>query len=181
MSIFTIIANFINAILAFMGAKPDIKVTGPDTTYTGGEQTSKGQKSGNRCMITIPEHINNHFFDTGSDAWVNQVFTVKGKTYRGIHGGVDMGAPNGSPVFAPYDMHIVAIGHYNDSGRMGDYVIGNLNDGTEYYSGHLANPRVNVGDDVKCGEQIAEIGYYNHTHIQMKQGGEVIDPEEYLK
>lgn len=126
-----------------------------------------------RKAITIPEHINARFNDTGSSAWANQP--------GGRHLGTDFGAPNGSPVYAPYTMRIVKIGHYDDEGRRGDYVIGTLNDGTEYYSGHLGNVRVNVGDTVAAGNQIASIGMYNHTHIQLRVNGILSDFEVYEK
>jgi murein DD-endopeptidase MepM/ murein hydrolase activator NlpD len=87
----------------------------------------------------------------------------------------------GSPVYAPYPMNVIAVGHYSDEGRYGDYVIGHLVDGTEYYSGHLQNVKVGVGDAVQCGQQIGETGIVNHTHIQLRVNGVLTDFEEYSK
>ncbi len=129
--------------------------------------------SGKRHPITIPEHINARFNDTGSSAWKNQP--------GGKHLGTDFGAPNGSAVYAPYNMHIIKLGAYGDEGRKGAYIMGTLDDGTEYYTGHLSAPLVRVGDYVRAGTRIASIGYYNHTHIQLRVHGTLTDFEEYEK
>ncbi len=128
---------------------------------------------GKRCRITMPESINARFNDTGSAAWANQP--------GGKHLGTDFGAAVGSPVYAPYPMSVVAVGHYTDEGRYGDYVIGHLVDGTEYYSGHLQNVKVGAGDVVTCGQQIGSTNIYNHTHVQLRVNGTLTDFEEYEK
>lgn len=180
MSIFAIIANIINKILSF-SLFPSLPATGERTT---GEKTepSPVEQHGNRCNITIPESINPtaRFFSTGSPAWTNQHFVIDGKDYYGIHGGTDFVAPQGSAVYAPFDMDIIAIGHYSDSGRYGDYVIATLKTGEEYYSGHLQNVAVTSGQAVKCGDKLGETNLYAHTHIQIKRAGQVIDPESIL-
>jgi len=126
-----------------------------------------------RSMITIPEHINSRFNDTGSPAWKNQP--------GGKHLGTDFGAPNGSAVFAPYSMNVIRIGEYTDEGRKGNYIIGTLLDGTQYYSGHLKNVLIKNGQYVKAGTRIASVGYYNHTHIQLRVHGQLYDFELYEK
>jgi murein DD-endopeptidase MepM/ murein hydrolase activator NlpD len=186
MNLFAIIASLLNKIFSF--SLPGISMSGPSsgTSYhdteqqQGDTQQHHNDSSGERKPITIPEHINPNarFHSTGSPAWVNQ---FPNTPMAGQHGGTDFLAPPGSPVFAPYDMHVIAVGHYSDSGRFGDYVIGNWKNGLEYYSGHLQNVSVSVGDDVKAGQQIGETNLLAHTHIQVKQGGQVIDPESVLK
>ncbi len=133
-----------------------------------------------RKAITIPENISARFWDKGSPAWSRQPCPGKPNEY-GCHTGTDFSAPNGSAVYAPWSGTVIKIGHYDDDGRRGDYIMMTLADGTEYYSGHLANPRVKTGDTVTAGQQIAEIGFYNHTHIQLRVGGVLTDLEEYQK
>jgi len=177
MSIYSLIADVINKLLTFGVLTPSHS----ETTQVTPPTTNSPGVSGSRCLITIPEIINAHFMSTGSAAWANQhILAEDGQTYDGIHGGTDFGATVGSPVFAPKDMTVIAVGHYSDAGRMGDYVIGNWSSGEQYYSGHLDNVRVHIGDEVKCGDQIGQTNVYNHTHIQLKRGNVYLDPEKYL-
>jgi murein DD-endopeptidase MepM/ murein hydrolase activator NlpD len=128
---------------------------------------------GKRSLITIPEHINARFNDTGSVAWKNQP--------GGKHLGTDFGAPNGSAVYAPYNVRIIKVGSYSDTGRLGSYIIGKLDDDTEFYSGHLSGVMVKPQDYVRAGTRIGSIGYYNHTHIQLRVNGGLYDFERYAK
>ncbi len=145
----------------------------PPSSGSGRAPTRSDAPNGKRCRITMPESINARFNDTGSAAWAKQP--------GGRHLGTDFGAAVGSPVYAPYPMSIVAVGHYTDEGRYGDYVIGHLVDGTEYYSGHLQNVKVGAGDVVTCGQQIGSTNIYNHTHVQLRVNGTLTDFEEYEK
>ncbi len=142
---------------------------------SGETKTAQSVQTGKRALITIPETVNNHFDSRGSPAWVNQ----QGPLGKGYHYGTDMGAPNGSAVYAPYSGTVIKTGHYDDDGRRGDYIMLTLADGTEYYSGHLANLRHKTGDFVAAGTQLGEIGFYNHTHIQLRIGGVLSDWEKY--
>lgn len=132
---------------------------------------------GGRALVTQPERITARFLDTGSDAWKNQ---FPGTPMAGRHGGTDFSAPQGSAVYAPFPMRVIAVGFYADPGRMGSYVIGTTTNGLEYYSGHLQNVQVRRGDDLAAGTQLGETNQYNHTHIQIKRGGGLIDPESVL-
>lgn len=196
------IADFINKILAMITAitnastfasNPIGSVFGQSNTdaSTAGEESDKGTKTlpeeteptkvpeqsitrKKRAFITLPtENITARFNDTGSPAWKNQP--------GGKHLGTDFGAPNGSAVYAPYAMHIIKLGIYTDEGRKGEYIIGTLDDGTQYYSGHLLGTRVKVGEYVPAGYRIASIGYYNHTHVQLRVNNQLYDFEQYEK
>lgn len=123
--------------------------------------------------------ISARFHDTGSSAWKNQ---WPGTPMAGQHGGLDISAPQGTAVYAPYAMQIIAIGEYTDAGRKGKYVIGYINSDptVEYYSGHLQNVKVRSLSNVAAGTELGATNDYNHTHIQMKRAGVLIDPETYL-
>ena len=136
-------------------------------------ETKTSPATGKRSLITVPENITARFYSTGSPAWKNQP--------GGYHWGTDFSAPKGSAVYAPYDMTIVKVGYYADAGRMGTYVIGTLGDGTEYYSGHLDDVSLQAGNFVKSGTKIGVTNIYNHTHVQLRQNGKLVDFEEYSK
>lgn len=198
------IASFLNAVnlliknisnAAAFAANPVGSLLGTNSTTKANEEQTTEDTSGNtplptetkstqvpetittvgrkRSLITLPEKINARFNDTGSPAWKNQP--------GGKHLGTDFGALVGSAVYAPYDMHIVKLGAYTDAGRKGDYIIGTLGDGTQYYTGHLSGTLIKSGQFVKAGTRIASIGFYNHTHIQMRVNGALYDPERYFR
>lgn len=168
-----IASNPVGAIFGTENAEPTVQQS-EEREKSLPTQTEKQTFSQKRARVTLPlETISARFNDTGSPAWKNQP--------GGKHLGTDFSSPNGSAVYAPYAMHVIKIGHYDDDGRRGDYVIGTLLDGTEYYSGHLSNVKVSVGDYINAGQQIAQIGFYNHTHIQLRVSGALYDFEQYEK
>lgn len=149
----------------------------PIPTQETAPQTTPNTTAQTRHLITVPENITARFMDTGSSAWQNQ---FPGTAMAGRHGGTDFSAPQGSSVYAPYPMRVIAVGYYPDAGRKGYYVIGILGDGIEYYSGHLQNVKTAPSVTVPSGAVLGETNDYNHTHIQMKRAGQIIDPEGYL-
>jgi murein DD-endopeptidase MepM/ murein hydrolase activator NlpD len=198
MNIFAIIANIINKLLSFSlfpslpslgGNETTIEVdpskrgdfanSTPAKEREASEHGVRGRGASNRCQVSVPEVINPNarFHSTGSPAWSNQ---FAGTDMAGQHGGTDFTGPQGTAVYNPLPMTIIAIGHYADSGRYGDYVIGTTTDGLEYYSGHLQNVSVSVGQVLECGTKIGEMNLYAHTHVQIKQNGQIIDPESVL-
>lgn len=173
-----ILDYIISIILAFFRAPK--QSTAPAEPSAPGAKPSEPapvpQGSG-RHLITEPERITARFHDTGSPAWAGQ---FAGTPMAGQHGGTDFSAPQGSPVYAPYVMRVIVVNYYPDAGRRGFYVIGILDDGSEYYSGHLQGVKVVPGSRAEPGTVLGETNEYNHTHVQIKQRGSVIDPEAYL-
>ncbi len=190
MNLFAIIANLINKLLNF-SLLPSLSLPGTEvkeTVVTEDKRDTEefreiGQQiKGNRHALTVPEQVNPNarFTSTGSSAWVNQWqgVTIDGVNMAGRHGGTDYLGPQGTKVYAPFDMSIIATGHYSDAGRFGDYVIGTMGD-LEFYTGHLQNVQVSSGT-IKAGTEIGEMNHLNHTHIQIKRNGQIIDPESVL-
>lgn len=169
MTFFTAIITW---LLSLWGRSPVVPVGGPIQRLPPDIQPTTG-----RALITRPERVGARFHDTGSEAWRKQ---FEGTPMEGQHGGTDFLAPEGSAVYAPYAMRVIAVGYYPAGGRMGYYVIGSLADGVEYYSGHLAAQEVASNTNVEAGAIIGHTNEYAHTHIQMKRGGVLIDPETYL-
>jgi murein DD-endopeptidase MepM/ murein hydrolase activator NlpD len=128
---------------------------------------------GGKARVTDEMIVNAGFYATGSPAWASQ---------GGTHWGVDYGAPQGNPVYVPFDCTYEMTGHYDDAARMGDYVICRLADGVEYYSGHLQDTQPFApGQLIPAGTLIGFTNEYAHTHIQMRSpSGELLDFEEYF-
>ena len=98
------------------------------------------------------------------------------------HKGIDIGAPNGTPIKAAAD------GKITYSGQMGGY--GNLiiithANGIQTYYGHCSKLYKSVGEKVNAGDVIAAVGSTgystgNHLHFEIRKNGTQINPQNYL-
>ena len=72
------------------------------------------------------------------------------------HNGIDIGAPNGTPVYATASGTVVSVG-FNDN-SYGKWIVIKHTDG--YYSlyGHLSQQRVSNGQNINRGDRIGDIG-----------------------
>lgn len=88
------------------------------------------------------------------------------------HWGIDYIGAEGTPVTAPFDMHIIALGEYHDWPYTGQYVQGTLPDGDVLYLGHLKGRQpMQVGDTIPCGGLLGYTGDLQHTHVQLAPPG----------
>lgn len=95
-------------------------------------------------------------------------------------------AERGTPVTAPADAEVYAIG---SSEELGNYMI--LNMGTNYRItlGQLADIQVKKGDSVEAGEIIAKVSEPascrvvegDSLYIQLKENGKAVDPLDYME
>lgn len=98
------------------------------------------------------------------------------------HKGIDISAPNGTPIKA------AAEGKVTYSGSMGGY--GNLiilthENNIQTYYAHCSRLYVSVGEEVEAGDTIASVGSTgystgNHLHFEIRQNGAQINPQRYL-
>lgn len=99
-----------------------------------------------------------------------------------FHNGVDLAAPNGSPILAAYDGEVVAAS-YSDS--MGNYVMIDHGDSLYTIYMHASALYVSKGDLVARGEQIAAVGSTGrstgpHLHFSVRKNGSYVSPWTYL-
>lgn len=99
-----------------------------------------------------------------------------------FHGGVDIAAPMGSPVYAPQDGVVIYSGDY---GGYGNVVV--LQHSGDLYTlyGHNAYLLVKYGDRVGKGQMISMVGSTGrstgpHLHFEVRQGNGYVNPLEYL-
>lgn len=120
------------------------------------------------------------------------VFPVdcKGKTYissfwgdgRG-HKGLDIAAPKNTNIYAAADGVVTYAGRRSDYGYM---IIVKHNDGkTETVYSHNAKNLVKVGEAVKAGQHIAEVGATGnatgyHLHFEVRINGKAVDAAPYV-
>lgn len=101
-----------------------------------------------------------------------------------VHDGVDLAAPQGSPLLAVADGTVVVSG-WCDCG-LGYYVELDHGNGVHTIYGHMASqPPVNVGDQVRQGDEIGPLGSTGlstgpHVHFMVREDGVTVDPKNYL-
>ena len=99
-----------------------------------------------------------------------------------FHNGVDMAAPNGSPILAAYDGQVVAA-DYNSS--MGNYIMIDHGDGLYTVYMHCSSLSVSAGASVSKGATIGAVGSTGrstgpHLHFSVRLNGNYVNPWNYL-
>jgi murein DD-endopeptidase MepM/ murein hydrolase activator NlpD len=100
------------------------------------------------------------------------------------HYGLDFRGSIGNPIVAAADGVVIEAG---PASGFGLWVRIQLDDGTVHVYGHMNSYSVSVGEHVKAGEQIAEIGNRGqstgpHLHFEVwSAGGKKVDPRSWLQ
>jgi len=100
-----------------------------------------------------------------------------------MHTGLDFRAQMGDPVRATANGKVVNAGWSGGYGRMVEIDHGN---GLSTRYGHLSQIDVKVGDIVKIGQVIGEVGSTGrstgpHLHYETRIDGEAVDPQKFLR
>jgi murein DD-endopeptidase MepM/ murein hydrolase activator NlpD len=163
-----------NDIAAFNGieAAADLKI-GSEVIVPGGELSSETKKAEARRATTRGTTVS-----TGTVSDSSGFFTspVPGAVLtQGIHGwnGVDLGAPNGTPIYAAAAGTVIVskVGGFN--GGYGNYIVIDHGNGVQTLYSHLATDLVSVGQDVGRGERIGTVGMTGaatgfHLHFEVR-------------
>jgi len=98
-----------------------------------------------------------------------------------FHGGLDFGAPSGTPIYAAADGTVTSAGYNN--GGFGNLVIVHTAPNLDTYYAHQVQGgiKVAVGDVVTAGQQIGAVGTTgdstgNHLHFEVRVDGATTDP-----
>lgn len=111
------------------------------------------------------------------------------KGVKRLHAGIDLGLPEGTPVYAANSGTVVKSINQGVKVGYGEYIVIDHNNGYQTLYGHLKERKVVVGTIVSAGTLIALSGNTGgstgaHLHFEIKQarGGEyvAIDPKDYL-
>ncbi|QGU96871.1 peptidoglycan DD-metalloendopeptidase family protein [Clostridium bovifaecis] len=141
------------------------------------KQKSK-QESGKRAAILKTS-------DTGYSPVITSPFGMRFhpilKTYK-MHTGIDYAAPNGTPIYAMSDGKVI-VSRYSNS--YGNYVVIDHGDGISTLYSHNSSNLVSVGESVKAGQAVAEMGETGyatgpHVHFEVRINGEPVNPEPYV-
>ena len=106
-----------------------------------------------------------------------------GARSSGMHTGLDIAAPTGTPIYAAASGTVTASG-WSTSGY-GYHVIISHGNGVETLYGHCSALYVSEGQYVSQGENIAAVGSTGnssgpHLHLEIRVNGSHINPQNYL-
>jgi murein DD-endopeptidase MepM/ murein hydrolase activator NlpD len=95
-----------------------------------------------------------------------------------FHSGIDLAAPQGTPVHAA-SSGVVKVGH--DRTGYGLFIVVRGDDGLSTLYGHLSRVEVESGDTVAAGDVIGEVGSTGnstgpHLHFEVRVAGRPVDP-----
>lgn len=104
--------------------------------------------------------------------------------YSWRHGGIDIGAPTGTSIFAA-EGGIVEVSGWN-SGGYGYYIIIDHGGGLKTLYGHSSKLLVAAGDRVEKGDHIANVGSTGrstgpHLHFEIRIRGSRTNPLNYIR
>jgi len=113
-------------------------------------------------------------------------FGVRSDPFLGrpaMHTGLDFRAAMGDPVRATANGKVASAGWSGGYGRMVEIDHGN---GLSTRYGHLSEIDVKVGDLIKIGQVIGEVGSTGrstgpHLHYETRIDGEAVDPQKFLR
>ena len=113
-------------------------------------------------------------------------FGVRSDPFLGrpaMHTGLDFRAASGDPVRATANGKVASAGWAGGYGRMVEIDHGN---GLSTRYGHLSEIGVKVGDQIKIGQVIGEVGSTGrstgpHLHYETRIDGEAVDPQKFLR
>ncbi len=107
-----------------------------------------------------------------------------GRRWGRMHKGIDIAGPVGTPINAAADGTVISAGW--NSGGYGNLVELRHSDGTTTRYGHNSRVSVAVGQTVRQGQQLAEMGSTGHStgshlHFEIRpSGGNAVNPISHL-
>jgi murein DD-endopeptidase MepM/ murein hydrolase activator NlpD len=107
-----------------------------------------------------------------------------GRRWGRMHKGIDIAGPVGTPINAAADGMVISAGW--NSGGYGNLVEVKHSDGTTTRYGHNSRLSVSVGQTVRQGQQLAEMGSTGHStgshlHFEIRPtGGSAVNPIAHL-
>lgn len=108
-----------------------------------------------------------------------RTITVDGKTETSFHSGIDLAAPEGTPIYAVKD-GVCTVPPFN-AGGYGNYVTIDHGEGLQSRYAHMSQVLVTDGQTVTAGEMIGLVGSTGkstgpHLHFEIIVNGNKIDP-----
>lgn len=115
-------------------------------------------------------------------SWFNEDRNLQEIGYRDTHGGMDIAAPNRTPIYAVKTGRVILSGVVSGYGNC---VMIDHGDGVVSIYGHASQLLCKTGDIVKKGQTIALVGLTGittgyHLHIEFRKNGKRVEPLNYI-
>ncbi len=115
-------------------------------------------------------------------SWFNEDRQLIEIGYSDTHGGMDIAAPNGTPIYAVKTGRVIIAGWVSGYGNC---VMIDHGNGVVSIYGHASKLLCKVGDIVKQGQTIALVGLTGittgyHLHIEFRLNSKRVEPLDYL-
>jgi murein DD-endopeptidase MepM/ murein hydrolase activator NlpD len=150
------------------------------TTKGSGKTSAKNLASAKSSIRTggSLSQIQANPYKGGSGSAINGYYgnpVPGGLITQGIHGwnGIDIAAPNGTPIYAAAAGSVIIskVGGWN--GGYGNYVVISHDNGTQTLYSHLSSDAVSIGQNVSAGERIGGVGISGeatgyHLHFEVR-------------
>jgi murein DD-endopeptidase MepM/ murein hydrolase activator NlpD len=143
------------------------------------ERASRAERESGGLATSIPQRA--------PEVWLlpTRGYTVSspfGLRWGSPHNGVDLAAPQGTPLTA---IHAGTVTNARWSGGYGYLVIIDHGDGTESWYGHTSELLVSEGDEVSAGDTVALMGntgysFGSHLHLEIHVDGVPVEPVAWL-
>lgn len=189
---------FVGAGVVAMGAGaalPDAKTVSPsalagleDVSVASDGAAARAQDAARASRDSDRAGLPASASQAASDVWLlplhNYTFTSPyGLRWGQLHAGVDLSAPEGTPYRA---IHAGTVKLAGWNGGYGYCVIVQHEDGTESVYGHSSKIEVKVGQQVKAGDVLGEVGNTGHSygsqlHLEIHVDGKPKDPIPWLR
>lgn len=105
--------------------------------------------------------------------------------YGGGHGGVDIGASAGTPIYAAAEGNVRVSGWHDHPYSYGNYVVIDHGGGMSTVYGHMSSRACSTGEYVQQGDVIGYVGntgysFGNHLHFEVRVNGGRTNPMNYF-
>lgn len=119
------------------------------------------------------------------DGWIASGFGYRISPFtgdRGMHSGIDIASPIGTPILVPADGVVIFEGKKDG---YGNFVMVAHGYGIVSRYGHNAENLVKIGQRVRRGEQIATVGMSGrttgpHVHYEVVVNGKTLNPQKFI-
>ena len=152
-----------------------------EISRSGGFGLSSMITPGAQPPVPVAPHATPHTFDHQTSAFGTRIDPITGKT--SAHHGVDIAAPEGTPIPAAKAGTVIRTG---DRGGYGNAIEIVHPDGTSTLYAHTSGISVAEGDHVDAGDIVGFVGQTGrttgpHLHLEVRKGGSFVDPGVALK
>lgn len=167
----------VNSKYNYMGEVPSIETTSDPSNNSNEIQQTEMKDMGGQFPFPLP---NNTRISSKFGYRTHPVTGKKGS----FHTGIDIPAPNGTPIPSVGDGIVKNVGWNNLSGHWIE--IQHNNGIVTRYQHCNSKPKPLKGDKIKQGQVIANVGNTgrgtgNHLHFEVKVNGKAVDPMPYIK